>query len=169
MKCVWNRSVGSFAGFFLFALLLGLQMATWPERATAAQRRLKVDDLFALESVSDPAISPEGEWVAYTVEQIDVERDTRETSIWMVRRSGGKPLRMTRKGTSANAPRWSPDGSYLSFLSARDEDAAQVWLLDRSGGEARQLTSVKQGVDAYEWSPDAKRVPRQYCIRHRNC
>jgi len=158
MKCVRNRSAGSFAAFFLFALLLGLQMAAWPERATAAQRRLKVDDLFALVSVGDPVISPEGEWVAYTVEQIDAEKDTRETSIWMVRRAGGDPLQMTRKGTSAYAPRWSPDGSYLSFLSARDEEAAQVWLLDRSGGEARQLTAVKQGVDAYEWSPDAKRL-----------
>ena len=158
MAFVRNRSGVRFEGFFLIALLMGWQLVAAREAASAAQRRLEVDDLFALEVVGAPVISPNGEWVAYTVESVDAEEDARETAIWKVRRGGGDAVRMTRKGASAWAPHWSPDGRYLSFLSARDEDATQVWLLDRSGGEAQQLTTVKQGVSAHEWSPDGSRL-----------
>jgi dipeptidyl aminopeptidase/acylaminoacyl peptidase len=59
-----------------------------------------------------------------------------------------------------SAPRWSPDGRYLSFTSSRTGPARgnQVWLLDRSGGEAFQLTDVKGRLQGYEWSPDSKRL-----------
>lgn len=158
MQRTWNRLSRGSARVLFAALAAGSLLASSPEPASAAERRLQVDDLFALESVGDPAISPDGAWVAYTLGQIDLERDVRETSVWMVRRAGGDPVRLTREGASAYAPRWSPDGAYLSFLSARDDEAAQVWLLNRSGGEAQQLTSVQQGVEAHEWSPDGQRL-----------
>src|SRR6185503_15786176 len=58
------------------------------------------------------------------------------------------------------APKFSPDGKYLSFTSSRSGPAKgnQVWLLDRSGGEAVQLTEVKGRLQGYEWSPDSKRL-----------
>ncbi|MCX6574596.1 MAG: S9 family peptidase, partial [Candidatus Aminicenantes bacterium] len=62
------------------------------------------------------------------------------------------------KGSSASRPRWSPDGKYLAFLSARGEAKTQVWLLDRNGGDSQQLTEVRQGVQSYDWSPDGRRL-----------
>ena len=118
MKFSWYGSRGRFIAFFLIALLMGAQAVTWPEHAPAAQRRLTVDDLFALESVGDPVISPEGKWVAYTVEQVDSEADTRETAVWIVARAGGDPVRMTRKGTSACAPPLE-SGRILPVVSVR--------------------------------------------------
>ena len=110
--------------------------------------------------VRDPQISPDGKWVAYTVSSVDVAADKGDTDIWMASWDGTRQLRLTSSPESENAPRWSPDGRYLAFLSGRPGQAkgTQVWLLDRSGGEARQLTDVKGKLSSYEWSPDSKRL-----------
>jgi Tol biopolymer transport system component len=65
---------------------------------------------------------------------------------------------MTRKDASSSSPRWSPDGKWLAFLSARNEGESQVWLLNRQGGEAEQLTDIKQGVEGFTWSPDGSKL-----------
>lgn len=124
----------------------------------AEKRFIEIDDYFRLKRVGDPQISPEGKWVAYTVSETDLKEDKRETRVWMISTSGGEPIPMTAKGSSASRPRWSPDGKYLSFLAARDKGKTQVWALNRQGGEAQQLTEIKQGVSSYEWSPDGKRL-----------
>ncbi len=123
-----------------------------------ALRELQVNDYFALKSVGGPQISPDGEWVAYTVRTQDLEADSRETRIWMVFTAGGEALPMTASGNSAWSPRWSPNGKYLSFLSERNGSGVQVFTLDLRGGEGVQLTSIEQGLEGYEWSPDGKRL-----------
>src|SRR4051812_24691038 len=40
-----------------------------------AKRGLRSSDLLALRTVGDPQISPEGEWIAYTVTSIDSAKD----------------------------------------------------------------------------------------------
>ncbi len=146
-------------GFFLVAGL------TVTAAAPAAKRNLQVDDLFRVQTVADPQISPDGRWVAYTVATASLKEDKSETRVWMAPTDGGEPLPMTAKGTSASQPRFSPDGKYLAFLAARPEEGeekddakAQVWLLDRRGGEAQRLTEVPQGVESFEWAPDGRRL-----------
>ena len=132
--------------------------------ASAAQdntgsRLLTADHLLALKSVSDPRISPDGRWVAYTVESVDVDDDESSRQIYMVSRDGGEVLQMTSEDYSARSPRWSPDGRYLAFIAARgegDDLKSQVWTLDMRGGEAQAYTEIDQGVDGFEWSPDGK-------------
>jgi len=72
--------------------------------------------------------------------------------------AGGEAISMTAEGESSWRPRWSPDGRYLAFLSARGEGKTQVWTLRRQGGEAEQLTDTPQSVGAFEWSPDSSRL-----------
>jgi dipeptidyl aminopeptidase/acylaminoacyl peptidase len=124
----------------------------------ASRRPIGIDDYFALKNVSDPRISPDGKWVTYSVRTQDLENDSRQTRIWMVPTEGGDAIPMTANGNSAWQHRWSPDGKYLSFLSARDGLEAQVYTLDMRGGEGVQVTSIEQGVEGYEWSPDGKRL-----------
>lgn len=123
-----------------------------------SKRNLKIDDLFGIREVADPRLSPDGQWVAYTVTSENLDKDESETGVWMVSAAGGEALRMTARGYSAASPRWSPDGKYLSFIADREESRDQVWVLDRRGGEAEQLTEVAQGIEAYEWSPDGQRL-----------
>ena len=60
-----------------------------------AKRPVKIDDFARLKSVGDPQLSPDGKWVAYTVSTIDLEKDKRDTDIWMVSWDGGDEIRLT--------------------------------------------------------------------------
>jgi dipeptidyl aminopeptidase/acylaminoacyl peptidase len=144
----------------IFAILVftGTLSNVISAQETHAKRNLTIDDFFKLKNVGSPQISPDGAWVVYTVRETDLEKDKSETRIWMIPMAGGEAIPMTAKGSSASSPRWSPDGKYLSFLSARNNGKTQVWTLDRRGGDAQQLTKIKQGVSGYEWSPDGKKL-----------
>jgi dipeptidyl aminopeptidase/acylaminoacyl peptidase len=128
-----------------------------------ARRPYSLDDLAKHKTVSDPQVSPDGKWIAYTVGSQDVEKDKRDSDIWMVSVDGSQTLQLTSSKDSESRPRWSPDGKYLAFITSRGDEeekkkGAQVWLLNRSGGEAQKLTEIKGGVDDYEWSPDSSRL-----------
>jgi dipeptidyl aminopeptidase/acylaminoacyl peptidase len=139
----------------MLALAAGLQAQ---ETAGAETGRLAIDHYFELASVSDPQISPEGDWIAYTVNRSDLDEDEYRSRVWLVPGKGGDPVAMTAEDESSSYPRWSPDGKYLAFLSARDDGETQVWTLFRQGGEATQLTHTAQSVRAFEWSPDSNRM-----------
>ncbi|HEV7667695.1 MAG TPA: S9 family peptidase [Thermoanaerobaculia bacterium] len=140
--------------------LLGclLVASTLPALAAEAPRSLKPEDVAALKSVSDSQISPDGSWVAYTVQSMDLKKDKSDADIWMSPLAGGEAVRVTTSKKSENTPRWSPDGKYLAFLSDRDGDDTEVYLLDRRGGEAWQATEYKASVSDLAWSPDGKRL-----------
>jgi dipeptidyl aminopeptidase/acylaminoacyl peptidase len=122
---------------------------------------LTLDDLMALKSVADPQISPQGDWIAYTVDAVDLEVDESSTQIFMVSTDGSEVVQLTSSDYSASTPRWSPDGRHLGFLAAKgaDEEAiTQVWTLGLRGGEAQQYTTVTQGVGDYAWAPDGRKM-----------
>ena len=142
------------------AIVLVPTTYSWSQDDTGP-RTISADDLLALKSVSDPQISPDGKWVAYTVERVDVEADESSTQIFMVSTDDKDVVQLTADDYSASTPRWSPDGLHLGFLAAKgdDEEAkTQVWTLDRRGGESQQFTTVDQGVSDFLWSPDGQKM-----------
>ncbi len=144
--------------------MLALAAALFAQSAQPAKRALKLDDLPRLREVRDPQLSPDGQWVAYVVSALDVKEDKSNAHIWTTSFDGKVTRQMTAGEESESAPRWSPDGKFLSFTSSRKGPVKgnQVWLLDRSGGEAVQLTNIgtdlKGRLQSYEWSPDSKRL-----------
>jgi dipeptidyl aminopeptidase/acylaminoacyl peptidase len=125
-----------------------------------AQRPATPDDLARIRDVSDPQVSPDGGWIAYTVSVADTAKDRDDTDIWLASWDGAQQVRLTRHAGSDHAPRWSPDGRSVAFLSDRDDprEVEQVWLLDRQGGEPERLTSLPGGVSDLAWSPDGRRL-----------
>ena len=133
--------------------------------AHAAKRVLTPDDIYRMESVSDPQLSPDGQWIAYLVSTSDREADEERSAIWMVSWDGTQQLRLTQPSGSISSPRWSPDGRYLAYLgkpagTAHDADSAhtQLMLLDRRGGEPRALTQASDDISSLAWSPDGQRL-----------
>jgi dipeptidyl aminopeptidase/acylaminoacyl peptidase len=138
-----------------------------------ANRGVTAEDYFAFHFPSDAHISPDGKQVAYIVTVIDQQRNRRVSSIWLVNTDGrSAPRRLTAEGVNSNAPRWSPDGSALAFLSTRNAAAGegggaaggatepprpQICILHMDGGEAQVVSHLKNGVNAFQWSPDGKR------------
>ena len=128
--------------------------------AATFARPLTLDDMYRIRDVEDARISPDGEWVVYTVSAIDREQDKSVSDLWMSRWDGSATLQLTATPQSEHSPRWSPDGSRLAFLSDRAdaEKGDQVWLLDRRGGEAKQLTRFDYAISELAWSPDGSRM-----------
>jgi len=146
------------------ALGVALLIAFSPSMAGSqpAKRAITLDDLAKFKSVGDPQRSPDGKWVAYVVGTVDVEKDKRDSDLWMVSWDGAQTVRLTSGPDSESSPRWSPDGRYLAFLASRGTEdekkkGSQIWLLDRLGGEAQKLTEIEGGVSDYSWSPDSKK------------
>ena len=123
------------------------------------KRPLEVNDFDRLLTVGNPVCSRDGRWVAYTVEQPDLDADDRKSSVWMVDFHGTQNRRLNGAAESADDPQFSPDGRYVSFLSAHGSEAkAQIYLVDARGGEARVLTEVTGDIGGYAWSPDGTRL-----------
>src|SRR5262245_3546314 len=146
------------ARILLFALIVATARS-----AQTARHPLRLDDLARFRNIGDPQISPDGQWIAYTVSTIDTKEDKSSTHILMVGYDGKNDRQITFSNDGEGSPRWSPDGKFLSFTSSRSSGkpgvrGSQLWLLDRSGGEAFQLTELKGRLQGYEWSPDAKRL-----------
>src|SRR2546429_9140132 len=129
-----------------------------PKPASATPRNITIDDFFQIRDVFQPEMSPDGQWVVYSVRTRMLKDDKNEERLWMVSTHGGDPIPMTAEGVSSSHPRWSPDGKYLAFLPSRNAGKSQVWLLNRLGGEATRLSDTPQGVDDFEWSPDSTRL-----------
>ncbi|MGE0463191.1 MAG: prolyl oligopeptidase family serine peptidase [Vicinamibacterales bacterium] len=138
-----------------------------------SKRPAGFDDVLQVKVVANPVLSPDGTKVLYTVRAWEAaserEKDRLEarTRIWMVPADGSAPARQITYGERGDTqPQWSPDGQYISFVSARGAAAAgengppkgQVYIMRADGGEGQKLTDAKEGVASYAWSPDSTRV-----------
>jgi len=138
----------------LGVLLLGAGLAVSAQEA--AKHPITFDDMIKLHRITEPQVSPDGKWVAYTVAMPDMEANRNASNIWAVPTAGGAAMQLTQSGHDSS-PVWSPDGKALAFLSTRSGDS-QVYLLSMEGGEAHALTKVSTGADIVKWSPDGKTI-----------
>ena len=142
--------------FLTFASIVAAHAADAPKK-----RDINLDDLARLQRVGGPVVSPDGEWVIYSVSQIDTKEDKSQSHLWMVKWDGSVHLQLTYGKEGASSPKFSPDGRYISFMSSRPGPVKgdQVWVMDRRGGEAEQLTNITdQNIQGYSWSPDSKKL-----------
>jgi dipeptidyl aminopeptidase/acylaminoacyl peptidase len=134
--------------------------------AFAQKRPVTIDDIMNLKGVSSAMVSPDGTQVLYTVREwvADKERMESRTHIWRVPVAGGAARQITFGDRGESQPQWSPDGRFISFLSARGagsgEDApkAQLYVMRADAGEPWRLTDTKEAVTAYAWSRDSRKV-----------
>ncbi len=135
-------------------ILCSLTLLTAP--ALAQQRHaMTFDDLIALQSVSDPQISPDGKWVAFVATENDLKGNAGNSDIWVVPSAGGDAVQLTNSPKGDSQPRWAPDGGQLAFVSSRG-GSPQIYLIDPRGGEARKLSDVKTGITNLTWAPNGR-------------
>lgn len=131
----------------LFPLLL------IPVSLSAQKRAITFEDYINLPVVSDPQLSPDGHWVAYTVSTPSLAENRGIARIWLADATSGDTRQLTQGPGSDRSPRWSPDGRTLAFISSR-QSGPQIWVLSPAGGEAHKLTSIADGVGEIYWKPD---------------
>src|SRR5262249_12715452 len=114
-------------------------------------KRMTIEDAFAIKLVGAPFFSPDGKWIAYTISEWDKKENVRISHIWLVSSEGGRTIKLTNGEKGELSPQWSPGGSRVAFLADRDK-GNQIWIIPADGGEAEKLTSEKNGVQAFMWS-----------------
>ena len=152
----WN--VGRLEGWkveqrFILALLVTFPLSNLPTVVAAQKRAITFDDYIALKAVSDPQLSPDGKWVAYTVSTPSLQDNRNVARVWVAEVATGRTRQVTNGPGSDRQPRWSPDGKTLAFIATR-EGGAQVWLLPIAGGDARKVSSLPDGASDPLWLPD---------------
>ena len=151
------------------ALTAGLALTLLHGVASAAPSPVELADFHRYAVVAEPAFSPDGASIAYSVTQDVVEDDAATSDLWIVPWSGGAPKPLTRTPASSEwQPNYSTDGRWIYFLGdasgkrgkpADDDEAeTQLWRMPARGGRARPLTNVPGGISDYDLSPDGRRA-----------
>jgi dipeptidyl aminopeptidase/acylaminoacyl peptidase len=116
-----------------------------------------VDDMLAMERISDASVSPDGKLVTFTVATPDVEANAMSKDVWVAATDGSSVRRLTSHSAPDFGARFAPDGRSVVFLSGRS-GSSQVWRIAVDGGEATQVTTLPVDVSAVLPFPDGKRL-----------
>ena len=128
------------------------------------KRPIASSDLYRLQTISNPRLSPDGKWVVYSLSRSDSAKDKQTSDIWMTSVDGIDQVQLTNAEREGSMASFSPDGKYIAFLSKcsaceeEEKKQTQVYLLDRRGGDAKKLTNVKAPIASYSWKPDGSGI-----------
>jgi dipeptidyl aminopeptidase/acylaminoacyl peptidase len=121
------------------------------------------EDMMKLKRVGAPVPLPDGKWVVFDCEDVDLAANTKTSHLWIVPASGGDSRRLNPTPNHEERPRFSPDGKRLIWTS-KATNPTQIWMCDfdpGSGalvGKPHQVTSISTGADGGIWSPDGKNI-----------
>ena len=116
------------------------------------KRPLEIADLFRIVRISDPALSPDGRWIVFTVSTPDLASNSTATALYCISSDGAQSRRLSRgPGNDRNAA-WAPDSKRIAYISTRS-GTPEVWIMDVGTSVTRQLTSISTGADKPLWSP----------------
>jgi len=112
-------------------------------------------DVFNLEMVNDPQVSPDGRRVVYMRTSMDIMKDRSRSSLWVINTDGtdSRPLLSSRQ--SYAAPRWSPDGKRLIYIFGF-EGGPQMYVRWMDTGQTALISNLTKTPGSLAWSPDGR-------------
>lgn len=116
----------------------------------------QLGDIFHLQYASDPQISPDGQWIVYVRHRMDIRKDRRRSSLWMIRADGADHRAVTAGASNDSHPRWSPDGKRLIYLSEMD-GASKLHCRWMDTGQTAELATLIE-PEGLAWAPDGKSI-----------
>ncbi len=139
----------------LSAILLCLLVLS--TMATGLSEGLTPERLWELGRLSDPQVSPDGQWVVYGVSLYDIQGNKANRDLYLVSSRGGEARLITAfQGSEFNA-RWHPDGQRIGFLSAKS-GSIQLWEMNPDGSDKARLTDVEGGISNFLYAPSGNHL-----------
>lgn len=133
-------------------------LAALPGPAFAQKRPFTVDDMLAMERLSDPSASPDGKWIVFSKRVVDVEANAGRNDLWIVASDGrSAPRPLTTHPASDTSGRFSSDSKFVYFLSNRG-GSTQVWRIAVDGGEAESVTACEGDIGCFVLFPGEKQI-----------
>ncbi len=111
-------------------------------------------DLFDLQWVQDPQISPDGDRIVYVRRGMDIMEDRRTSTLWMIDADGTNHRKLTVRERDESSPRWSPDGSRVAFVSSSESHGSQIYIHWVDEGVTTRITELENSPGNITWSPD---------------
>ena len=113
-------------------------------------------DVFDLEWVGDPQISPDGEQIVYVRNSMDKMNDARTSELWMMEADGTEHVKLTNRDVDESSPRWSPDGTRVAFTSSAEDEGTQIFIHWVERNKTAQITQLDSSPSNLSWSPDSE-------------
>jgi len=110
-----------------------------------------------MESISSPAISPDGRSIVFSRGFVDVMTDQNQSNLWVIDADGRRLRQLTDGAWRDSSPVWSPDGARLAFVSNRS-GSTQIHVMWVDTRETLQVTRVERSPSGLTWSPDGTRI-----------
>ena len=133
------------------ALLVSLLLPVLAHGQDAPFSRM---DVFDLEWVANPQVSPDGGQIVYQRRGMDVMEDDRTSALWTLDADGTDHTKLTSRATDESSPRWSPDGSKIAFTSAADDHGTEIYVHWVEQNKTARITQLENAPSGLSWSPD---------------
>ena len=114
-------------------------------------------DIFELEWVTSPQISPDGQSIVYVRNGMDIMKDQRTSRLWMVQADGTNHQKLSNNDVNESSPRWSPTGDRLAFTAATD-NGSEVFIYWTNSGKIARISQLPYSPQGIQWSPDGKQL-----------
>ncbi len=140
---------------------LGLVVAVAVAQVAVAQdgtsrEVFEAADVFELEYVADPQISPDGSRIVYVRSFMDVMTDRMRSNLWIAGYDGGGHRPLLTGQQSYTSPRWSPDGTRLLYVASDENEKRQLFVRWMDTGQTAMLTHLQRAPSGLSWSPDGR-------------
>ncbi len=129
---------------------------------------LELTDIFNLEYVSEPQISPDGSQVVYIRNFKDIMTDRNLSNLWIVNTDGSENRPLTTGNHNVGAPRWSHDGTKIAYLSNAEDDKMKLYTMWLNTRQAAALTNTPQSPGSPVWSPDDRHLAFTMFVPEKN-
>src|SRR5271170_1133647 len=112
-------------------------------------------DVFDLQWVSDPQISPDGRNIAYVRISFDIKTDRPRGTVWLIG-ADGKHARPLSGAAQSAGPRWSPDGTRLAYFGEGADGSRQLFVHWMESGVTAAVSNFTESPASLVWSPDGR-------------
>lgn len=140
-----------------FLLLLAVCLSSTLDVYAKEMQPFQREDVFELEWVSDPQISPDGDRVVYIRNSMDIMSDSRMGRLWLINADGSDNVPLTGRDVDEKNPVWSPDGTRIAFTSDTD-NGAEIFVFWLDSGKIARLTQLDRSPRGLSWSPDGRSI-----------